>query len=282
MKFIDKKYIIVKDILKEKEHVTSYGDLEEVGDYYVFYFENIFTKYNEKVYVSEDDYEKGFEGEEYYIYFYRDSLRQKAIRVKNTKLKKKELKNITTIEKLGKYLSLNEYRIEKNNNKVRKLTKDVIIDDIFKSTNKTASILSVVLLLILMLLTILFLFNNFMEACFIFLFFMVGLILINAYVNKDKINYIEYIKDNNYYIVKEKIKKVNCNIDFKSINVLKSFLVGDDITVYGKLEDFYDTDKGDYLYLVYVDKIDIPVRIYDTRYNKLNKELEDKIKVDLI
>lgn len=281
MKFIDKEYVIFKDKLKDKEHVTSYGDIDQVGDYFVFYFDELFANYNEKVYVSEEDFSKGINGDEYYIFFYKDKLMQKAVRIKDTNLSKRELKNVVSIKKLSKYLKIEPYVVEKNNIDNKVLSREVVIDDLFKSTNKTASIISAILLFVFAFLIIISLFTNFIEMSIVYLILMTILILLNAYSNRDKIRNIDSIKNNNFYIIKEKVSSVNCNIDFRNINVVKSFKMEDGRVVYGKLEDFYDTDKGDSLYIFYRDDGIKPAIMYDAKHYKLDDELKNKIKADI-
>lgn len=129
------KYVIVEDVLKDKEMIFNHYNQDDVDhrDYfYYFYFKDYFSKYNERISVSSKKFYNSKEGEPFYLVFCN-----KEVYVFNKKeYNLEDNSKVVDINELYRYTNVKKYT-DKINTDVIMISKNRIKNDFYNKQEKS-------------------------------------------------------------------------------------------------------------------------------------------------
>lgn len=259
-------YVIVEDILSEKDVHYNSNDNEVC----LLYFENYFRKYNKEIIVDKIIFSKCKKGDKFYLVFTKNNVY--AFNSCDYELESRE--KVISIDSLSNYIKLTEFKIDKNIENIR-INKKRLIDDFFdKSQKKTIFIsLAILIFLILPLALVLFVYYDilaFIIVLVVFIFWSFLSVVKIKYV----IDIIRNIKNDNYKVKVDTLISINDRVSFKDSNDIMSFKFKNyKKIIYEDKKKYSDANIGDEFYLVFVKGERNPIKIYNTKSTIMENDI---------
>lgn len=257
-------YVVLKDVLKDKDYYISSGD--DKDEYYYLFFENSFEKFDKKISVSKSVYQEANIGDEFYLVFAK-----KSVYAFNTRYYEfADYSKSIHIEELDEYLNEKEFELEKNTEIIHINKKQITDDFLSDGERKTCIIFLLSSLFVIAVAVGTILLDTGWIANLIVLLFATVWIFLAAVKIKYVIGIVWNIKRDNFKIKVDKVVSLNNNIDYKDSNVMTSFKFENyKNIVYAKKKYYNDVAIGDDFYLVFVKGNDEPIRAYHCKQSVL-------------
>lgn len=265
------KYVIVEDVLMDKKRYNNYSiDSNKNDDWFYLYFEECFKKYDKKILVNSDVFNKAEIGDKFYIVFTKSDYF--VFNSKNYKLI--DYNKVISIDELGNYIKIKKQETDSSldeNKEVRVINKERIKNDFSKFGHRKTAVTFIIFCIGMIFLLYLssFIFKDIVVSvvlliitCFwIFLTFLKVKYVYNIYRN---------IKKGNYKIKEDVIVSLDNGLEYKDSNKLISFKFQNyKKIVYTDRRENYDAKIGDKYYLVFVKGEKEPIGIYAVKTNVL-------------
>ncbi len=265
------KYVIVEDVLMDKKRYNNYSiDSNKNDDWFYLYFEEYFKKYDKKILVNSDVFNKAEIGDKFYIVFTKSDYF--VFNSKNYKLI--DYNKVISIDELGNYIKIKKQETDSSlneNKEIRVINKERIKNDFSKFGHRKTAVIFIIFCMGMIFLLYLssFVFKDIIVSvvlliitCFwIFLTFLKVKYVYNIYRN---------IKKGNYKIKEDVIVSLDNGLEYKDSNKLISFKFQNyKKIVYTDRRENYDAKIGDKYYLVFVKGEKEPIGIYAVKTNVL-------------
>lgn len=265
------KYVIVEDVLMDKKRYNNYSiDSNKNDDWFYLYFEEYFKKYDKKILVNSDVFNKAEIGDKFYIVFTKSDYF--VFNSKNYKLI--DYNKVISIDELGNYIKIKKQETDSSlneNKEIMVINKERIKNDFSKFGHRKTAVIFIIFCMGMIFLLYLssFVFKDIIVSvvlliitCFwIFLTFLKVKYVYNIYRN---------IKKGNYKIKEDVIVSLDNGLEYKDSNKLISFKFQNyKKIVYTDRRENYDAKIGDKYYLVFVKGEKEPIGIYAVKTNVL-------------
>ena len=278
MRIIKGNYVIIEDILKDKEATTSNSsDSTSNGKFYL-YFNDYFKKYDKEVSVKKDVFERADIGDEFYLVITKSDCF--AFNKKNCMLE--EETKVIKIEDISKYININNIDTKNKEipNNICILTKDKIKKD-FKRQGHVKTAIALILISIVLILFLVLFGRDIKElVAIIILSIMIIFLLLFTFV---KVKYVFTILKNigcdKFTIMEDEVVSLNNGVDFKDSNNTISFKFKNyKKIVYASKKSHPNAIIGDKFYLIFVKGDSEPVEVYNEKYTKIDGNISNLIK----
>lgn len=272
----ERDFIIFKDVLMDKEYDHFYEPRE---DFYLFYFKEYFKLYNKTIRVDKKLFDSTNIGEEFYITCYKSNPIPKIRKVSETALSSEARNNLVNIYELRTLKNQKEINSNIKTN-YKTLTRKHLIKKVYTNIDKIIKLWINVAIGFLILLLLCAIIAKNIKLTLIFLVFTLSAITFKSLLFKKQNNIIENLKKGNFYIIKDRIKAINENLEYRYINEIKRFsMTNYNVVLEADIKDFLKEEVQDELYLIFIDENDKePVAFYST-YNELDDDLKTKLRV---
>lgn len=262
-------YVVLKDVLKDKDYYISSGD--DKDEYYYLFFENYFERFDKKLSVGKSVYQEANIGDEFYLVFAKKSVYAFNARYYDFNDYSKSIH----IEELDEYLNVKEFELEKNTEIIHINKKRITDDFLDDGERKTCIIFLLSSLFVIAIAVGAIMLDTGWVANLIVVLFAAAWIFLAAVKIKYVIGIVWNIKKGNFRIKRDRVVSLNDNIDYKDSNMMTSFKFENyKKIVYAKKKDYNDVAVGDDFYLVFVKGEEEPVRAYHCKQSVL--ELMEK------
>lgn len=277
-------FMILEDKLIQKEDFYHfYGTHEEAERRKLclrLYFEQFYDIYNKEIIetcntLKKFNYFK--ENQDYYLIFLKNAKKPFVI------LKKEEYEidsslqnNIMQIEQIKNNIKLEPFDLKLEDHTQKEIIDIKKIKYLVKFTKRNLISAIVFILfspcLLYMLCTIDLVVGIIVGI--VIIFFLVAIILCMKYGIRDYIN----IKNKNFIIKKDIVKKINKDIEFNEKNETMSLSFEKYKGLYfGSKSHFYDIEVGDIVYLIFIPKVEEPIAVYNSKAVDFAQECIDLI-----
>ena len=267
MQILTGNYVVLKDVLKDKDFQTSGGD--DKDEYYYFYFENYFKRFNKNVLVKLSTYQEASIGDEFYLIFTK-----KSVYVFNTRdYEFRDFSKFIHFEELDDYLNEKEFESEKNTEMIHINIKRIINDFLDDEQRKTCIIFFLTSLFVLAIVVGVIMLDVSLVGNVIVILFATVWIFLAAVKIKYVIEIVWNIKKGNFKIKRDRVVSLNNNIDYKDSNEMISFKFENYKNIfYAKRKYYNEVAVGDDFYLVFAKGNKEPIWVYQCKQSVLEIE----------
>ena len=138
------KYVIVEDVLMDKKRYNNYSiDSNKNDDWFYLYFEEYFKKYDKKILVNSDVFNKAEIGDKFYIVFTKSDYF--VFNSKNYKLI--DYNKVISIDELGNYIKIKKQETDSSlneNKEIRVINKERIKNDFSKFGHRKTAVIFII------------------------------------------------------------------------------------------------------------------------------------------
>lgn len=272
-------FVVFEDGLADKEIVRSHDSEGQNHTTYKLYFFKYFKKYDKSINVDYKVYEKSCIGDFFYIV-----ICNKQVFVFNEKEYQLDASiPIISIEETENYFKRKKNRkIEEIIDEIPLVDNKYIRKDIFDSSRKGTFMMLFIsdLFLIGMLAGIIAFSENIsIMACIVVFIMLLAFVGVTVIQIRRLYKILKDLKNEHYCILIDNVVSLNNNVEFKDSNDITSFKFKKcGYTVFEKKKKFKNVNIGDEFYLVFINSMKEPIKVY----RKADTELDYDVKVKLI